>query len=109
MPTQLVDDVRRVLTDADRPLTGRERVLLMAAIAGHPDRDVVDELVSTTTALRAWTLPQTATRGPLAPEHPLARTLTLLDALAAPYTPPPTTTPPPDLDPDVRRRADAHG
>jgi hypothetical protein len=62
MPSQLVDDVRRMVRDreeAGAPITALERALLIAAI--HPRRnapaDLVDELESAIAAARNTLLP----------------------------------------------------
>lgn len=78
MASTLVDEVRTVLRTHDRPLTARERALLMATVMRHDgtDRDVVELADVARRALR-YRLRTTATT----PTPEVAALLAAVDAL----------------------------
>jgi len=121
MPSQLVDEVRRMIRDreeAGAPLTALERTLLTAAI--HPrsnaPADLVDELEGAITAARRDLLPLFNRTGQnpqlIAGRRALTR-LVLAARAVLDYDPArepaPEPTPLPKLDPDRRLRADVDG
>lgn len=81
MPTPLVDDVRHVIASHGRPLTARERALLLATVVRHDgrERDVVELLDVARRALR-YRLHSTGTR----PAPELAALLAAVDAVLDP-------------------------
>lgn len=122
MPSQLVDDVRRMVRDreeAGAPLTALERALLIAAI--HPRRnapaDLVDELESAITDARKYLLTDPPASVPYnvvvdarrgAARKLIAAARAVLDYDPAREDHDPTATIP-DVDDDRRLRADVDG
>lgn len=111
MPTPLVDDVRSILTAAGRPLTARERALLLATVVRHDgrERDVVELLDVARRALRY----RLRTTGSTVPPE-LAALLAAVDAVLDPVEQPDTA--PARVDERLlerhaerRRRADVDG
>lgn len=111
MPSQLVVDVRRRITDEGRPLTALERALLLATLAHRPQRggeDVIDELEAAIRAARMTLSDQYAEHRVAALKRLLAASRAVLDYLPddPTYDPHAHLTP---QDPDRRVRADVDG
>lgn len=84
MPSQLVDDVRRLLRarfDAGRPVTDLERTLILATLARRvrADEDVVDELEAAIKAARYTLAESHAEHRPAAIRRLLAASRAVLD------------------------------
>ena len=122
MPSQLVDDVRRMVRDreeAGHPLTALERTFILAAVVPHRNTpDVVDELeAAITVATRVLlTAPPpdvppayVADKRRIAATRLIAAARTVLDHDPALEPADELDTPLPELDPDRRRRADVDG
>lgn len=121
MPSQFVDDVRRMVRDreeAGQPLTALERTLILAAVVPRRNTpDLVDELEAAIRVARTVLLgepprgvsPEVAadTRR-LAARRLIAAARAILDHDPAREADEPDT-PLPELDPDRRLRADVDG
>lgn len=121
MPSQLVDEVRRMIRDreeAGRPLTALERTFIEAAILPRRNTpDLVDELEHALTQARTYLLgnpPPSADPAQVrllqvgAARRLIAAARAVLDHDPA-REDDEADTPLPELDPDRRRRADVDG
>lgn len=121
MPSQLVDEVRRLIRDreeAGRPLTALERTFIEAAIIPRRNTpDLVDELEHALADARmvllgeppqGWPADRVARVRRSATARLIAAARAVLDHDPAREADEPDT-PLPELDPDRRRRADVDG